>query len=141
MSYLGFSLLLYVRHDSPLLQNLDKDSDAYKQMRDTLLDDAQSLIGCKWNMDITRITSSDGTVFLHGNNIRFTVANKTIIQALGDLYRHIEFIRSAANITPEDLIKYKEAKERWNVEDTEASSGSAGQESQQTYQDLKRKRT
>lgn len=121
----GFSILAWVNPESPLLMGLDPRSSAYDEMQDELLGDAQVLWGCKWGMDFTKITGLDNCRFLHGNNLRFVASNETIKQCLGNLAEHVYFLRSTPNITPEDLIKYKNCLKKWKVPtpDTTSSSG------------------
>lgn len=139
MAYLGFSVLLFVKPESRLLQGLTPTSEAYKELERTLLKDAQLLLGCRWTMDFTFL-DLDGVCYVHGNNNRFTVSNSTIDKALGDLVEHVGYIRSTATITANDLIEYKKARERWNVQDSDTSGGMAGPEQPGTSTDFKRKR-
>lgn len=137
MSY-GFSLLAWVDPDSPLLMGLDPRTEAHSDMQKTILHDVQALWGIRWGIDMTMITIQD-QIFIHGNNSRFHVSNDTIRKALGDLAEHIKWIRSTPNIGPEDLVKYKEALKKWNVEtetqDTSSTSGTVQRERPGTSRD------
>lgn len=128
---LGFSLLIWVKPDSVLIENLEGIS--LKAMQDEILSDAQTLLGCKWGMDFTKITAGDFCC-IHGNNLRFTAGTEAIKAALGQLWHHIDFIRSTPNMTPEDLIRYKECRDKWKVgqEDTESTSGTQDKAHQKT---------
>lgn len=138
MSY-GFSLLAWVDPESPLLMGLDPRTEAHTQMQRTILEDVQALWGIRWGIDFTMLTIND-QICVHGNNTRFQVSNTTIKAALGDLAEHIKWIRSTPNIGPEDLLKYREAMKKWNVEestDTSSTSGAGRPEHPGTSKDRK----
>lgn len=102
---------------------LDPRTETYDEMIDTILGDAQCLWGMRWGMDFTKLTI-DHNRYIHGNNLRFTAGNETIRAALGDLAEHVDFIRSTPNITPEDIVRYKECLKKWNVKDPTMTSSS-----------------
>lgn len=138
MASLGFSILLYVRDDSTVVQDLSLDSrDA---MEKELLDDAKILIGGKYGMDMTDHTGQRSKRYAYGINPRLTPANHTIRTALGNLANHVDFIRGNTHQTPEDLIRYKEAKERWKVEEPD-STGSGAAEPGPAWTSTSSKRT
>nr|WOX03045.1 nonstructural protein 3 [Psittaciform chaphamaparvovirus 5] len=136
----GFSLLIWVKPDCSLINELHEHERAH-DIRKTLLQDACTLIGCRWSMDMTIITLND-ELYAYGLNTRFTVATQTIKNALGDLLEHVELLRGTAHSTAEELASYKRCKERWNVPDqvSDTTSGWDGSAQESTSQMNKRRR-
>lgn len=140
----GFSLLLWVNPDSTLIctETLSDthDSDSDRTGRG-LLSDACVLLGMRWGLEFT-ISDYGGTSFGFGVITRFTVSNSTITRALGDLADHISFLRGNAHHTFQELVRYKECKEKWHVPDqvTESYSGQEDTARPQTSTGHKRQR-
>lgn len=134
----GFSILIWVKPDCVLLQNLDicgKD-----EITKELLQDACTLLGIRWNVDISLVTINH-TVYAFGYTLRFTASNSTIRNALGDLQDHVEFIRGSSANTAEDLERYKRCKQKWKVpESTDHSSGWATDQQAETSRQPKYKK-
>nr|QSH48278.1 ORF1 [Chufflevirus sp.] len=135
----GFSVLAWVREDSPLL--LDISAEAAGRVRQQLLKDFQILLSCRWHMEVL-LVDHDGVPYAYGANSRINPSERTIKNAIGTLYDHVDFLRSTANTSWEDLARFKQCKEKWKVPDqvTEGSSGWASQEPQETSMLTKRKR-
>nr|WOX03049.1 nonstructural protein 3 [Psittaciform chaphamaparvovirus 6] len=128
MSTGGFSVLFWVKQDSPLIENIDPSRQHHVETQETvirnLLQDACVLIGCRWSMECT-ILSMNNTLYGYGYNNRITVSERTIRNALGDLTEHVDFLRSTVNTTAEDLVRYKECRVKWRVPEqvSESTSG------------------
>lgn len=141
MSYTGFSLLLWVNENSTMLQGLHSDGAKAAMVRE-LLNDAATLIGLRWGIDVL-IQQVNGTYYGYTNNTRFNVSAPTIRAALGTLTTHVEFQKSGPNTTLEQAVNYRECKLKWQVQDqiTEpTSSGWVGSEQDPTSQAARRKR-
>ena len=143
----GFAILAWVREDSPLLTeiafgNQDHTRNARHEIKMDLLRDFATLLGIRWNMDIT-IKQIDGDIYAYGCNQRFTVSNSTLRNAIGDLADHVDFLRSSPDNDADNLIRYKLCKAKWNVPDIVTETTSSGwerQEPQGTSNQNKRKR-
>nr|WGD01534.1 hypothetical protein [Chaphamaparvovirus sp.] len=136
----GFTILLWVRADTPLLNHTD-DNDTRNRTMQALLGDASVLLGVRWSMDIN-ITMLDGFPYAYGINTRFGISDKTLKTALGDLYEHVDFLRGSVNNTLDDLAKFRACKVKWSVPDqvTESTSGWEQREQPETLLSSKRKR-
>lgn len=115
----GFSVLAWVKPDSPLIRDVSDDAKA--RIEQQLLQDFTCLLGCRWNMDV-HITSIDDVKYAFGINPRITASERTISNAIGTLSNHVQFLRGTANSTAEELARYKICKEKWNVPDEVSSS-------------------
>lgn len=117
----GFTVLAWVRDDSSFIAELD---EARERMEKQLLADFNTLIGVRWNMDMQLIKRHERW-YAYGHNNRISVGVSTIRNAIGDLSKHIEFIRGTQHSTLDCLIDYKLCKEKWKVPDqvTESSIG------------------
>lgn len=129
-AYQGFSLLLWVRDDSPRLSPetlpLEGDDDLdLDRVKRELLNDCCVLLGMRWSLECT-ISSDADDLFAFVSTTRFTVSGPTIERGLGELSRHIAYIRGSSANTFQDLVKYKRTREKWKV--TEISDSSTGQE-------------
>ncbi|UOH27065.1 nonstructural protein 3 [Galliform chaphamaparvovirus 13] len=89
-----------------------------------LLRDASVLLSVRWNMEVIVSVYNDD-VYAYGVNTRFNVGQRTIENALGDLTEHVDFLRSAAGHSLEDLVAFVQCKAKWRVPEqvTESSSG------------------
>lgn len=140
MAHSGFTVLAWVKPDSPLLWD-EHDESKIQEIIDTLLGDFNCLLGIRWNMDMHLVTVN-GTRYAFGINTRITASEKTITNAIGNLTDHVMFLRGTANNTAEDLARYKTCKEKWKVPE-EVSSSSYGWEAPghpETSTSIKRKR-
>lgn len=106
-----------------------------------LLLDFGILIGCRWSLDCS-ISSINGTSYSYAVCTRFTVSERTLRNALGDLTEHIEILRGTCHNTADDLVNYKLCKEKWRVPDavTDTSYGWEQQGQEQTSRATKRNR-
>lgn len=122
------------------MQNLEQ-AEAAERMTKALLDDASTLLGCRWQMDFQQITI-DSQIYIFGTQTRFTVSNATIRVALGELADHVEFLRGTSHNTAEELARFQKCKKKWKVPDltTESSSGWGGSEQGETSTFTKRRR-
>lgn len=127
MAHTGFTVLAWVKPESPLIWECHHEADIDTKT-DELLGDFNCLIGVRWNMDMHLVTI-DGTRYAFGINTRITASEKTIANAIGDLTNHVDFLRGTANNSAEDLARYKKCKDKWKVP-TEVSSSSYGWETQ-----------
>nr|WOP79078.1 nonstructural protein 3 [Canary chaphamaparvovirus 2] len=140
MTHNGFTVLAWVKPDSPLIWEQHHDVDIDTKTEE-LLQDFNCLLGVRWNMDMHLVTI-DGSRYAFGINTRITASEKTIANAIGDLNNHVGFLRGTANNTAEDLARFKVCKEKWRVPE-EVSSSTYGWETPahpETSQSLKRKR-
>lgn len=89
-----------------------------------LLSDFNTLLGMRWNMDMT-LSQINGIWYAYGNNTRITVSNATIRNAIGDLYDHVDFLRGNSHSSAEELANFKTCKEKWRVPEqvTDSSFG------------------
>lgn len=136
----GFTILAYVKPTSSLIDELHENERSKEVIR-TLLEDCISLISIRWNMDMQIIVVRE-TMYAFGVNPRFTVSNQTIRNALGDLAEHVDFLRGTLQNTADELVKYKECRERWNVPEmvSESSYGSGDAAPGETPTSSKRRR-
>lgn len=84
----------------------------------------------------------DGTRYAFGTNTRITASERTIRNAIGDLAEHVDFIRSTASVSAEDLANFRICKLKWKVPETVTDStyGAGGSEPAETYRQAKRTR-
>lgn len=122
MSYNGFSVLAWVKDDCRMLQDISSDEGRAVVKRQLLLD-FNTLIGMRWNMEM-QLVNHGGTQYAYGNNTRFSVGDRTLRNALGNLANHVDFIRGTHHASPEDLANYKVCKEKWKVPENVADSSS-----------------
>lgn len=136
----GFSVLAWVREDSALILT-ELDEDARPRLKRQLLLDFCTLLGIRWNLDMTLI-SINGAAYAYGCCGRFTVSDRTIRNAIGDLTEHIDFTRGSPQHTAEQLADFKACKEKWRVPEqvTESTSGWDPSEPATTSTGTKRKR-
>lgn len=136
----GFTVLAWVNPDSPMIDGLGRD--ACLEMKKALLEDFKVLIGTRWTMDVVLI-HKDYEVFAFGHNPRITVGEGTIRNALGELQEHVHFSKGTASNSADDLIAFKQCKDKWKVPEVVTTSTTGWPESQQasTSFSLKRKRT
>lgn len=137
--YQGFSVLAWVKDDSSLLKDLGHMTR--DEIREEMLKDFCCLLSVRWHMEVT-IVHIDGKRYAYGSNPRITVSERTIKNAIGTLSNHMEFVRSIASVSAEDLARYQQCKTKWSVPEsvTDSSYGWDQREHQGTSQDLKRKR-
>lgn len=142
----GFSVLAWVEDDSPLISticsgNQDHTIQRRLEVKQELLRDFSALVGIRWGFEIS-IHVVDGDVYAYGVQPRFTVGNSTLRNAIGDLNEHVHFLRSSANSSLEDLVRYQRCKRKWGVEEpvTDASSGWEASPREETSTGIKRKR-
>lgn len=134
----GFSILAWVKSDCVLTSGLSFDTK--DELERELLNDAATLWGVRWNIDISLVTINH-TVYVFGSTIRFTAGNNTIRNALGELSEHIEFIRGTPANTADELERYKRCKMKWKVQETsDTHSGWEAQAQAETSRSDKRKR-
>lgn len=135
----GFAVLLWVRPDTQLLQGISPESQA--SLAKELLLDAQCLLSVRWNLECQLLTIH-GTQYVYASTPRFTVSERTLKNALGNLVNHVDFLRASVNSTAEELVRYRQAREKWKVPDvvTESTSGWEGSGSGETSTGPKRKR-
>ncbi|UOH27033.1 nonstructural protein 3 [Galliform chaphamaparvovirus 6] len=114
----GFTILLWVKSASPLLQTSAPNQQHAQSMREeierTLLSDACCLLSVRWQMECS-VKQAGDNLYAFGYNNRFNVSQQTVINALGTLSAHLDFIRSGATVTFEDLARFRECKEKWQV--------------------------
>lgn len=136
----GFTLIAWVREDSPLLGNLSEEAST--QMQNQLLNDFTLLLSVRWNMEFN-IAPFDNTLYAFGQNNRITVSDRTVKNAIGELSNHVEFLRGSVKTSPQDLARYRECRKKWRVPDqtSDTSYGSEDTEYQGTSPFAKRKRT
>lgn len=136
----GFSLIIWAKKDGRLIENLEHAQSTEAMIKE-MLEDARVLISCRWNMNMD-IIQVGGTWYCYGVNTKFHVGKGTIKAALGELTEHVDFIRGNSHSTLEELVRYKECKQRWKVEDpaAESSSGWGDPEQPGTSISAKRKR-
>ncbi|UNS41164.1 hypothetical protein [Psittaciform chaphamaparvovirus 3] len=136
----GFSVLAWVREDSPLILT-EFDEDARARLRRQLLLDFCTLLGIRWNLDMNMLTIN-GAHYAYGCCGRFTVSDRTIRNAIGDLTEHVDFTRGSPQHTADQLADFKACKEKWRVPEqvTESASGWDPQEPATTSTGSKRKR-
>lgn len=139
MAYSGFSVLAWVRDDSSLLNGVSES--VAESVTQQLLRDFICLLSVRWNMELT-IQTIDGTKYAFGSNTRITVSERTLRNAIGELSEHVDFIRSIASVSAEDLAHYRICRVKWKVPEivTDSTYGSGGSELQETSQPFKRKR-
>lgn len=139
MSFQGFSVLAWVRHDAPMLDGVSEQ--AAENISQQLLRDFICLLGVRWNMEL-QIVTIDGTKYAYGSNTRITASERTIKNAIGDLFENVDFIRSTSAINSEDLARYRVCRLKWKVPETvtESSYGVGVSEPQETFPQAKRKR-
>lgn len=115
--------------------------EARKELTRNLLTDAQTLISVRWTMECT-LHEEDTEIYLYGYNGRFMVGLQTLKNALGNLADHIEIIRSSPTHNAQELIRYKECRDKWQVptQVSDSSSGWEAEEPQKTLTGIKRKR-
>lgn len=118
----GFAVLISVKATSRLIRG-DLSKETKERIEREILTDACTLLSVRWNMDMTIIEHSTG-LFAYGANHRFTVGEKTLNNALGELAAHLNITKTSASIGPEALIDYRKCKAKWNVQDqvTEGTS-------------------
>lgn len=125
MAYTGFTILLWVKEDSPLI--VDSEGETYIRQCKQLIQDANILLGMRWNMEMSICTMGNNT-YGFGANTRITVSNTTIRNALGTLTEHVDFLRGNPNNTCDDLVNYRMCKLKWSVPDQVTESGTSGWE-------------
>lgn len=139
----GFSIVAWVKEESPLLSNLSEEAST--QMQRQLLNDFCCLLGMRWNMDmhVTDAKTHNGILYAFGTNNRITVSDRTIRNAIGELAQHIDFLRGQAKTSPGELINYRQCRLKWKVPDvvTDSSYGAEDTDSQGTFHQNKRRRT
>lgn len=135
----GFSVIAWVRSDSALIRNLDEP--AAERVSRQLLIDFNTLLGCRWNMELS-IHTIGNRLYAYGANNRFSVSDRTIRNAIGTLTEHIDILRGSHTTSVEDLVHYKACKEKWQVPETvtESSSGWVEPEPAGTSHITKRRR-
>lgn len=139
MAYSGFSVLAWVRDDSALTNGVSET--AAENIHQQLLRDFVCLLSVRWNMELNIVTI-DGTKYAFGSNTRITASERTIRNAIGELAEHVDFIRSVATVSAEDLAHYRLCRQKWKVPEivTDSTYGSGGTEPPETSQPYKRKR-
>lgn len=140
MSYSGFSVLAWVKPDCDLYSELADDS-AKTRVEQQLLRDFCTLLSVRWNMELT-IQEIKGYKYAYGSNPRITVSDRTLKAAIGELEKHVLFIRSVASVDAETLADYSQCRKRWKVPEsvTDSSYGWDSREPAETSQPAKRKR-
>lgn len=136
----GFSLLFWVRETSTLLHGLSDVSRT--TIAKELLNDAATLIGYRWNLDVIQLTIN-GTPYAYTNNSRFNLSASTVKTALGTLTEHIDFQKGGYNTTAEQAVHYRECKLKWQVPEQVTDPTTSGwlvQEQEQTSPLRKQKR-
>lgn len=123
----GCSFLVWIDQDSWRLEGLAADQRNSRIQE--LLEDVVCLLTGRWSMDST-IVESKGVLYAHLVCARYPVGSATFIRALGDLGAHVKIHRGALGDSPQQMIKYIECKQKYNVPDvvSEGFSGDAGQE-------------
>lgn len=139
MAYSGFSVLAWVRDDSSMINGVSET--VAENISQQLLRDFVCLLSVRWNMEL-QILTIDGTKYAFGSNTRITVSERTLRNAIGELVEHVDFIRSVASVSAEDLAHYRICRAKWKVPEivTESTYGSGGSEPPETSQQFKRKR-
>lgn len=138
----GFTVLAWVKPNASILKRQsDQNEETLLALQKQLLLDFCTLIGVRWNMEVT-LHNIGGIPYAFGKNNRFMVSDRTIANAIGGLINHLEFLKGSTENTVEDLERYKSCKEKWNVPDqvTESTSGWDPQEPAGTSTASKRKR-
>lgn len=137
----GFTVLAWVKPQGPMFKNKDLSDENILSIQKQLLLDFCTLISVRWNMEVT-LHHINGIPYAYGKNSRFVVSDRTINNAIGGLINHVEFLKGSTEHTLEDLERYKQCKEKWNVPDqvTESTSGWDPQEQAGTSTAMKRKR-
>lgn len=92
-------------------------------------------------MEVT-IKEINGIKYAYGTNPRITVSERTIKNAIGNLANHVEFIRSIASTSAEDLAAYEQCRRKWKVPESvsESSYGWEALGQARTSPESKRKR-
>lgn len=72
-------------------------------------------------MDMS-IKDINGCKYAYGTNPRITVSERTIKNAIGGLANHVDFIRSIASTSAEDLASYEQCRRKWNVPESVSES-------------------
>lgn len=125
----GFSLLLWCC-DLP---------DGYTEKREVILD-AITLLSGRWGIEFD-LQEKDGELYAFSTCSRFSVAERTVEKALGDMFPgYISFHKGPLSANADSLIRFQRCKSRWNVADvlfTDAD-GSPGMDKQLHW---KRKKT
>lgn len=137
----GFSVLAWVKPSSTVLVGVE-DPDSRQRLQKQLLNDFAVLVGTRWSMDVT-VMHIDGQLYAYGNNTRITVGKSTLSNAIGDLCDHVEFLRSSSHSTADELVNYKQCKDRWKVPETvtDSTTGWEAQGQAETSTMIKRRRT
>lgn len=141
MSYTtGFTILAWVKPTSSIIQGLPQQE--LQDLSQALLQDFQILLSIRWNMEISLHQSPNGVWYAYGHNPRITIGKQTVANAIGELTEHIDFIRGSVHNSMEDLIRFKEAKEKWQVQENQSDTSVGTQEQEQagTSWSHKRKR-
>lgn len=135
----GFAVLIWVNPDSPLLK--DVSAETRERLAKQLLADAACLCGVRWNIDFN-IMQLHGESYAYGCCTRFTVGDRTLRNALGDLTLHVDFLRASASATAEELVHYRQCREKWKVPEQVSDSTTGWDEPGQgaTSTGAKRKR-
>lgn len=134
----GFSILAWVKKDSPIIAGLTFDTK--DELEKELLNDAITLWSVRWGIDMGMVTI-DHHLYIYGSTLRFTASNNTIRDAIGDLSEHIEFYRGTPVNTAEDLVRYQKCRKKWKVPDRSENSSGWGDSAQaETSQFSKRKK-
>lgn len=121
-SHQGFTILLWADPKSPRLDGLE--ADAYAKEERQLVEDAVCLLGCRWSIEFS-YTLDKGVLYAFGICNRFNIGLPTISRALGLLGAHIVFQKAGVHETADQLIRFKQCKDRWQVPEvvTEGSYG------------------
>lgn len=134
----GFSVLIWVKPDSSMISALTEDSA--ERMKRCLLSDACTLLSVRWSMDVA-VISNGNQIYAYGVNTRFNVAERTIRNALGDLCEHVDLLRGTSHNTSDELVNFKECKEKWNVPEMVSDTSSGwGEQAQETTFRLNKRR-
>lgn len=113
----GFTILLWC-HDIP---------EEYTEKREVLLD-AIALLSGRWGLEFD-IKECEGELYACATCTRFSVAERTVEKALGDIHpAYISFHKGPVTASLDSLIKFQQCKTRWNVADVLSSDadGSPG---------------
>lgn len=140
MASTGFTVLAWVKDDTPLLEG-DLSETTKDRIRTELLRDFCTLIGMRWGMEVDIVTHH-GTQYAYGANGRFTVSTTTLRNAMGTLEAHVDILRGSTYATSEQLANYRVCKKKWTVPEivTESSSGWGDNAQGETSQQSKRRR-
>nr|USH59380.1 hypothetical non-structural protein [Chaphamaparvovirus carnivoran1] len=102
----GFTLLLWSVDTPP----------EYSEKKDILLD-AISLLSGRWGLEFEFVTKNN-ELYAYATCSRFSVAERTVERALGDLFpAYIIFHKGPVTATVDSLVRFQQCKQKWNVAD------------------------